>query len=171
MTIVEVMVAATLLAGGIIGALTALDGSRKLNGTSERKEIAIHRGQQELERVRTIPFAQLELASAPATSADPTDARFHVSGGTHYDWDHSSAANPLEPLAISADPAANPDAIVSRRSWSDGRHSGTLDTFVTAVDPKLKRVTVAVKVGGGQQPRRPVVVSTLVSQAARTVTP
>jgi Tfp pilus assembly protein PilV len=167
-TLIEGLVAALVLVTGLLGTLTALDGSRQLTTTAERQTIATHRAEQQIERIRAIPFASLELASAPGTSTDPNDPRSGVSG-TSYDWDRQSASNALEALAIKPAAATNPDAIAPRTTWSDGRYSGTLDTFVTTViADKLKRVTVAVKLDGTARPRTPIYVTTLASAASET---
>ena len=167
MGMVEAMVAAAVLLGGLLSTFLVLDGSRDLTTVSERKEVAVHRAERELERVQAIPYAQLELAAQPtaATPGDALDPRALVSG-TNYDWDLTSATNPLEALVIKAPAATNPDAITSRQTWSDGRMSGTLDTFVTTAATGLKRVTVAVRLDGTQRPRSPIYMSTLVSQQA-----
>ena len=169
MTIVEAMVAALVLAVGMLGTFVVLDGSNRHATVSERKEVAVHRAEDELERVQSIPFATLELADTPTCSApcaDTDDPRRHIVPGppATYDWDWDSATNAAEPLVIKAPAAVNADAIVSRRPWSDGRFSGTLDTFVTTAATDLKRVTIAVRLDGSQAPRRPIVLSTLVAR-------
>jgi hypothetical protein len=163
---VEALGAAVLLLVGVLAALSVFDGSRQLVTTSERKEVAVHHAEQELERAASIPYPQLELVSLPgsADAGDPHDPRAWASG-TMFDWDAASAGNAAEPLAVKAAEAVNPDAIVPRTNWSDGRFSGTSDTFVSLTANGLKRVTVAVRVSGGEPPRQPTVVSTFVAQA------
>lgn len=167
MTVIEAMVASLVLVTGVLSTFAVIDGSRDLTTISERKEAAAHRAQLELERTKAIPFATLELASAPGTSADPLDPRSQVSGSpASYDWDQASASNPLEQLAVATGP--NADAIAPRTAWQDGRYGGTVDTFVTRVATDLKRVTVAVRLDGDQGPRRAVIVSSLVSRQGTT---
>jgi hypothetical protein len=168
MSIIEAMVAAALLLTGVVATLTVLDGSRMLVSTSERTEAAVHRGQQQLERAKAVPFASLELSAAPGASTGPDDPRAAVVAGSppRYDWDLGSGANATEPLDIKAPAATNPDALAPRDTFDDGRISGTIDTFVTDVATDLKRVTVAVLLNGNRPPRRAVYVSTLVSPQA-----
>ena len=166
-TIVEMTMCAALLVGVVVATVGVLDSSREAVTSAERQEVAVHRGEQELERLRAIPFARLELTSAPATSADPADPRFYVRPGPAYDF-NGAAAGGEESLVVTPSGTTNPDAVATRRPWSDGRLSGTLDVFVTAAaaDGKLKRAIVTVTVTGDHAPRRPVVLSTLVSQQA-----
>jgi Tfp pilus assembly protein PilV len=163
LSIVEVMVAALVLVGAIAGCLVALDGARSLTTTSERQEVAVHRAQQELERIKAIPFANLGLEALPQRTGGSGDARHYVSpNGLQYDWNHTTGSNPDEAIVLST----SADRITSHREWNDGRYSGMLDVFVTTVDSRLKRVTVAVKLDGQEEPRNAIVVSTLVSAAA-----
>ena len=169
MTIVEAMVAALVLAAGMLGTFVVLDGSNRHATVSERKEVAVHRAEDELERVRSIPYATLELAETPACDTpcpDADDPRSHIVAGSPatYDWDWDSTTNAAEPFVVKDPLATNADAIVSRRPWTDGRFSGTLDTFVTTAATDLKRVTIAVRLNGAQAPRRPIVLSTLVAR-------
>ena len=170
MGIIEVVVAAAVLLGGLLATFTVLDGSRDLVTVSERKEAAIHRAQAKLERLRTIPFASLELDTAPGapTAGDTNDPRSWVGAGG-FDWDRSSSTNASEPLVVRT--GVNPDAVVPRSSWTDGGFSGTIDTFISTAGPGLRRVTVAVRLAGDQRPRTPIVVSTLVSQQGGATTP
>lgn len=167
MTLIEVMVAASILVGGLVATFMVLDGSRELATVSERKEVMVHRAEDELERIRAIPYAALELTALPgaATAGDLYDPRAGVSGST-YDWDQSSATNPAEPLVVKDPAATNPDAVTPRTSWTDGRYGGTLDVFVTNAGTDLKRVTVAVRLNGSEEPRRPILLSTFVSRQA-----
>lgn len=152
-TIVEMTICAALLVGVVIATVGLLDSSRETITSAERGQVAVQRAEQELERLRTIPFAKLELAS--------------VTGGSTYDF-NGAAAGGVESVVVTPAGTANPDAVAPRRAWSDGRLSGNLDVFVTSAsaDGKLKRATVAVSVTGDAAPRRAVVLSTLVSQQA-----
>ena len=166
MSMVEAMVAIAVLIVGLLATFVVLDGSRELTTVSERKQVAVHRAEDQLERLKTISFARLELVSAPVCPApcSADDPRAQVTG-TNYDWDASSATNAVEPLVV-VGATPNPDAITSHTTWSDGRFAGTLDVFVTTAGTDLKRVTVAVKLDGASEPRRPILLSTLVSRQA-----
>lgn len=166
MSMVEAMVAIAVLIVGLLATFVVLDGSRELTTVSERKQVAVHRAEDQLERLKTISFARLELAATPVcpTPCPANDPRAQVSG-TNYDWDASSTTNPVEPLVV-VGATPNPDAVTSRTTWSDGRFTGTLDVFVTTAGTDLKRVTVAVRINGAGEPQRPILLSTLVSKQA-----
>jgi len=161
MGIVEAITAATILVVGLLATFAVLDGSRELVTTSERKEIAAHRAERELERLSAIPFANLALASLPGAPAagDTEDPRSWVSGSS-FDWDRASASNASEALVVDA---SSPDAATPRQTFTDGATSGTIDTFVTTVATGLKRITVAVRLDGDRPPRRATIAATFTS--------
>jgi type II secretory pathway pseudopilin PulG len=194
-TIVEVAVAATLLIVGIIGALAVFDSGRLLSLVSERQTSVAHRAQQELERVQGLPYKEVAMTAAPSpatgcpsplTPAYPTSPDCYVSAGSYmYDRDDTSKS---EPLTIDAtNGTITPNASGSGCSdgctgtWSDGRLSGEIFTFVSwTSDPNCssgsicpasndyKRVTVVVTLAGVRHPTPPVIVSGLIADPDAT---
>jgi hypothetical protein len=171
MGIIEAMTAAMILLVGILSTFAVLDGSRNLVTVSERKEVAVHHGQLALEEMAARTFAEIATAQPNAgVVTDANDPRNGTSGGPPVTHFRSDTANPIEPLVIGG-------TVASRQCWPDpancntGRISGTTDTWVTQVGTTtdLKRVTVAVRLYGSQGPRRPIYLSTLVSQQAAGV--
>lgn len=172
---VELLLAIALLGAAALALGAALaSGTRFASGSETRQNLA-HRAQQEVERLASLPYAQLAHASAPAAGSTDTASPlywFAASAGT-YRWDRTSAgATTAEPLAISA-----ADGTVStEQTWSDGRSSGKLFAFVTWVtDPRcgsgcpasqnFKRVTVAATLDSGGPPVKPVFVSSILADS------
>ena len=166
MGLVEALVAATILLGGILATLSVIDSSRSLGTVNERKQTAIHRAEQQLEKARAIPYAQLELKDAPVFSATADDPRQHVVTGPplKYDWDQTTPTTNAEALVVNT---ASTQNLYTHEACDCGRYSGWVDTFVTQVGTDLKRVTVAVKLDGATAPRKATLVSTLISRQAR----
>jgi len=91
-TIVEVLVAALLVAIGVVALLGSLDAVSKTNVTAQRHQQALAYGQRELERLRTLDYrTELGLTSFPAASGDgivagdptpkaPKNPNYYVSG-------------------------------------------------------------------------------------------
>ena len=77
-TIVEVLVAAIVLAVGIAGLVGAFDSARKLSLLSERRTVMAHRAQLEIERLQTYPYAQLAMISNPSHSAEASNPDYYV---------------------------------------------------------------------------------------------
>jgi type II secretory pathway pseudopilin PulG len=175
-TIVEIMVAMLLLAGGILatGAVLA-QTARQSTGTEARAAMA-HRAQQEAERLAALPYDQLGHATLPAAGSADVAEPLHWYSPTPktYQWDRGSGgAASAETLVTSA----NGTVAVGPTAWSDGRLSGRLFAFVTWVRDthcgtgcpaaqNYKRVTVAVVLdagAGGGRVTQPAYAATLVA--------
>jgi type II secretory pathway pseudopilin PulG len=91
-TIVEVLVAALLVAIGVVALLGSLDAVSKTNVAAQRHQQALAYGQREIERLRTLDYrTELGLTSFPAASGDgivagdatpktPKNPNYYVSG-------------------------------------------------------------------------------------------
>jgi prepilin-type N-terminal cleavage/methylation domain-containing protein len=91
-TIVEVMVAALLVAIGVVAILGSLDAVSKTGVAAQRHQQAVAYGQREIERLRTLDYrTKLGLTSFPAASGDgiaagdptpnaPKNPNYYVSG-------------------------------------------------------------------------------------------
>jgi prepilin-type N-terminal cleavage/methylation domain-containing protein len=159
-TLIEVLIAATLLLVAVVALTTTFDYSRQLVTTSEAVDVASHRAQAEMERLRSLPFESLALPAAVAHSADPEHPDYYVTGSS-YQWDQGSTGPQTEPLVV--DPAES--ELTHATGWNDGqsRLTGDVYRYVTAVggtNGKAKRITVVVTVEGSDL-RKPVLISSI----------
>jgi Tfp pilus assembly protein PilV len=76
--VVEVMVAALLLAIGLAAMFGAFDSARRLTLLSERRTAMAHRAQLEIERLQTYPYSRLAMATAPSHSSAKTNPDYYV---------------------------------------------------------------------------------------------
>ena len=174
-TLIELMMAALVAAIGVGAITTILTGSRELTTDSERGTAQAHVAEREMEAALAKPYDALGMRQAPTTSTNAQDPRFHVvavGGGFTYKWDQSAPDGAAVENVI-VDAAAGD--VNASTSWSDGRLSGSVYRFVTAVDdpkvanspqrplPDAKRVTIAVTATGGSRPRKPVVLNSVVA--------
>ncbi len=168
-TLVEVLFAAGLCLVAIMAVISTLDYSRELVTHSERRELAVHRAEQEMERVLAVPFNTVALNSTPEHSPNENDPAFYYNGG-NYQWDQG----PTGPRSDSVVVDLATGALEAKTAWNDGRGrtAGWVHRYVTEVadpccptGPKAKRVTVAVTVedSGADAPRAPVLLSTIVT--------
>jgi type II secretory pathway pseudopilin PulG len=153
-TVIEVLVAAFLLAIGIFAALNLLDVSTRATLSAQRNQIAVNRAQREIEDLRRLDYDQIALTSAPATSTDANDPRHRVSGSTFEtkDGDTSSYSD----LVINGQTGIS-DGVVNPgpTSFSAGGVTGKVYRFVVwRNDPECgtcagthdyRRAIVAVK--------------------------
>jgi type II secretory pathway pseudopilin PulG len=148
-TIVEVLVASTILVVGILGTVAALAPARHNGTRSEMREAATHRAEQEIEALRSAGYKALILKASPGTSSDPKDPRMNVSAGSPPTY-RPSASAPAQPLVIDA---ADVDALDPSTTWQTGTTGGKVYRLITK-DPSgadcvqvcPRRVTVAVTI-------------------------
>jgi prepilin-type N-terminal cleavage/methylation domain-containing protein len=162
-TLIEVLVAAVVLTTGILGLIGAFNSARNLTLSSERRTSIAHRAQQEIERLQTVPYAELAMTSTPLHSTETSNPDYYVNG-TKYQWD-PQVASTEELVSATSTPAACESTpqegcgVVSgaRTAWSDGVLSGYVYDFVTwhgdghcgalcPAEKNYKRVTVVVTV-------------------------
>lgn len=183
---IEVIVAAFLVAGAAMSIVGSLDASRNLTSSSERVEAATHVAQQELERILALGYEEIAMEAPGPQHVDDLDhPRYHVQDADDegdpptYRWNHAAGAGEphTEPLVL-RDPGADPAPAVGSEpsAWDDGRLSGEVHRFVTWVDDAscpsdpddlcpggndYKRVTVAVTIDGEERPRKPILIAAL----------
>jgi prepilin-type N-terminal cleavage/methylation domain-containing protein len=171
-TLFELLAAITLLAVGLIALVGTFDGSRDLVSVAEKTEVASHRAERELERILALPYASVAHPSTPGSSTDQTSPAAFVSG-TSYQYDQGTTGPRSETLAVVPGSAVG----TAPANWVDSetRLRGRLQSFVTWTgdyctvvnrDLCAKRVTVAVTVDGNRPLRRPVLISTILTNPA-----
>ena len=167
-TLIEILVAATLAAVGIMALFTGFDSSRSMVTMAERNETASHQAQQELERLLAMDYAGLALTAAPTPSTDDEAPGRYVDGEGNYQWDQGKTGPRWEELVV--DPVNG--QVEPVRTWSDDRLSGEIHVFTTNVyddklvqtptdEPDARRITVAVTVNGEGGPDKPVLMSSI----------
>ena len=94
-TLVEVLVAALLFAGGALAVLAVLDVSTRNTYRAEQSQVAINVAQRELEKMRQIEYAQLALGTAPVPATVDSTLRPRVTASTYALSPTSSAPSTL----------------------------------------------------------------------------
>ena len=167
-TLVELLIARTVLAVGLVAIIGGVDRSNGLTLTSQDREQMSAYGQRELERLRTYPYDSLALNSLPAASgtgltpddgeqSNPRNPSYYVSGSNFKvksDYSNSSSGPP-------PNVASGGEQMVSGGTLSPGPDTVTLGTtkflvyrYITWRDDPgctscpgtqdTKRITVAV---------------------------
>lgn len=111
LTLVEVLVAILVLTVGILSLIQTFDSSRKLTLVAERRASIAHLAQREIERLESVPYNELAMATAPTHSGESSNPDYYVdysspvkckeehSGGC-YAW-NAEKPTEEEPLVIS----------------------------------------------------------------------
>jgi prepilin-type N-terminal cleavage/methylation domain-containing protein len=173
MTLIELLVAAVLIAVGVVSLFTVFDSSRALVTTSEKNDVAAHQGEADLESILKMDYKTVALPSALVHSSTTTNPDWYVQANGSYQWDQSTVS-PKSPDPVVVD--ATNSGLTHISTWSDGqsRLSGSIYRYVTWIDDpnvagtqNAKRVTIAVTVnntgpGAAGSLKKPVIVSSVV---------
>jgi Tfp pilus assembly protein PilV len=160
MTLVELMVAAFVLALGVLAIFSVVTSARELTSKAETLEAASHLAQQEIENMQSLTWTAMAHASTPASGPGT-----HTVTGTSYQ--HRSGQ--FETVAVNVGGTVSATAT----TWSDGRLGGQIWRFASWVDDSstpataqdYKRLTVVVSVTTGRHAiQNPVVVSTFAAR-------
>jgi len=185
-TLIEVLVAAVLLAVGLLALVASLDESRSLGNVSQHESAAAHFAERDLENWLARPYNEIALTRNP--TAAPADPKAPT-------W--TSIANSNLPSTPNDERAVTDEAICTApgtgcplvgtidpiATWSDDKFGtrGYVYRYVTWVDDAYcsatncpgttdyKRITIAVTIttsagatpGHGQGPKTPIVVSAI----------
>jgi prepilin-type N-terminal cleavage/methylation domain-containing protein len=170
-TLFELLIAMVVTAVGLMALVSSFDHSRDLVSNAEKIEVASHQAERQMERVLSLPYAQVAHRSLPVHSDDTADPRHYVNGSI-YQWDQGPTGPQSGTLVVDATKGST---LIDARSWvdSESRLEGAVHTFVTETgdlcsDTRCpsgsqagRRVTVAVTVEGPRPLRRPVLISTI----------
>lgn len=180
MGLIEVLIATLVLTIGTLGVIGGFTSSRKLDLLSERRTSIAHRAQLEIERLQGLSYKELAMSSAPTHSTVETNPDYYVKeGGTEYQY--GSSTTETEKLVesktgvISNSPTGRQcSESVGACEWKDGNVSGSVYDFVTTYTeadklscegekcPKRITVVATANVPTGNQPVKPIRVSTLI---------
>jgi hypothetical protein len=78
MTIVEVLVAGLILVAGALGVLGIVDAGTRNTFRAEQSQVVSNLLQQEVEKLRQIPYEELALTSLPVDSGDPASPNSRI---------------------------------------------------------------------------------------------
>jgi prepilin-type N-terminal cleavage/methylation domain-containing protein len=176
-TLIEVLIATVIMVVGIMAVVTTFESSRNLTTVDAKQESATHRGERELESIIARPYDNIALTAAPSHSGtSDSDPGFFVTSASppKYQWDRSDASK-LESFCSGSTAPCDGSAgalTPGPQPWTAAGDSGSLYRFVTWVDDQCgnctattdyKRVTVALTVNGPNAPKKPIYISTIVS--------
>jgi Tfp pilus assembly protein PilV len=106
LTMIEVLVAASVLLIGLVGAFEGIISSNRAVTAGERYAAMEQVGEQALQAAQSLPYASIADSSAPTqtSTTNTTNPTSYLSanctGGSCYQWNPSSSSS-IEPLAVS----------------------------------------------------------------------
>ena len=134
-TVVEVLIAAVLLAITAIAVFGLVDAASRNNYRSQQSQVVNDRLQQEMEKLKQVPYDQLALTSVPAHSSVSSDPNSRVSGTT---FNVSPSGSNYEGLVYNGGNSQESGGTVSGgtvdpgpTSFQDGDVKGSIYRYVT----------------------------------------
>ena len=132
---VEVLIAAVLLAITAIAVFGLVDAASRNNYRSQQSQVVNDRLQQEMEKLKQVPYDQLALTSVPAHSSVSSDPNSRVSGTT---FNVSPSGSNYEGLVYNGGNSQESGGTVSGgtldpgpTSFQDGDVKGSIYRYVT----------------------------------------
>jgi prepilin-type N-terminal cleavage/methylation domain-containing protein len=173
-TLIEVLIAVAVMSVGVAATMRVFGAAGRTTLRAQQHEVAVQQAQAEVDRLATLSYGDLALASAPPTSSDPKNPGYKVSGGNFIvrsDLNEPLVLTPGAGGTARVEPGPEPFAV----GTSDATISGMVHRYVTWRDETCplnlcegqqdtKRVIVAVTVDplAGTSAMAPVWVSTIV---------
>ena len=81
--IIEALVAAVMLSLAAVAIFDAYDAGTRGTYRAQQDQVELSLAQQELERIRALPYSQIALTAEPGTSTNPSDVLSRVNSGTN----------------------------------------------------------------------------------------
>ena len=151
MTMVEVVVAATVLVVGVLALLTVFSTSAQLNTRSEREAQATAWAQRQIEGYRSLAYDNVALSSCSGTG---WWTKIKTTGDSLY----------VAPLATEASVCSTTNGkIAPNGTWQDNQMNvrGSVFRYVTQPATDVKRIVIVVFADGAGKLSKPVVVQAM----------
>jgi prepilin-type N-terminal cleavage/methylation domain-containing protein len=168
-TVVELLIAIVILAVGVLATLSVFDTSKRATLVSERLVSQNHVAQRELERVESLPYAEVALTGAPTPQSDTANPDSYVGSGTcpNFTWNQSGGQSDqlvinncsypgISQAVTNGVVSPTPDtsdyqgyAVYDFVTWVNDSVCGTATGTSCPISYSYKRITVEVCASGG----------------------
>src|SRR5205809_5369654 len=82
-TLVELLVAVTLLSVGVAATIAVFGSSSRASLTAQRGDVATEKAEAEIDKIAALEYGEIAMAAAPPASTGPNDPNSRVSGGKY----------------------------------------------------------------------------------------
>ncbi len=160
-TLIEVVIAIFLLMLGSLTILSLVDASARNNYRVEQSQVAVNQLEAELERIKQLPYNEVALTSAPASSGDPDQPASRVSGAQ---FALERDGTDLRPLVVNGSTLEEGGTVsggtlsATPTPFRSGDIAGTISRYVVWVNDTRCPDSVCP---GSQDIKRVIVVATL----------
>jgi prepilin-type N-terminal cleavage/methylation domain-containing protein len=146
-TLVELLVAMSVLLIGIVATFGVFASSKNANLVSQRHEVAVHQAQREMERLRALKYTELGLMTPlPTHSNDPNDPNYRIQANGNFlvktsDCGGSNQPPCEEPLVSGDDSRVEPGPTPFYVGETGAAVSGKVYRYVTWRDENCTTCT------------------------------
>jgi Tfp pilus assembly protein PilV len=160
LTMIEVVIAALVLTLGSLALFNLMSTQARNTFRGEQSQVVSNRLQEEMEKIKSLPYSQIALTGLPTDTADTADPRWRTIG-TNYavakDGSQHRALVYNGSTLVGGGTVTGGTVSPAPEQFSSGDTSGTIYRFVTWEDDPncpatscpgsqdLKRVTVAIR--------------------------
>jgi hypothetical protein len=95
LTVVEVMVAAMIMLIGGLAVLQVVDSAARNNYRGEEAQVVSNRLQQEMEKIKRLPYDSIALSAVPQDTSDVKDPRWRTQGTSYAVTKQGTSPQPL----------------------------------------------------------------------------
>jgi type II secretory pathway pseudopilin PulG len=127
LTLIEVMIAAIVLVLGSAATFGILSAATKNAQRAKATQTVLHLAQEEMERMRSLPYGRLAVEEIPAASSNPLDPNSRILGSS-FALRKTPVGEP-EPLVVDAE-GVSPESPFSVGSPQGGGVTGTVYRYV-----------------------------------------
>src|SRR5947208_1255626 len=82
-TLVELLVAVTLLSVGVAATIAVFGSSSRASLTAQRGDVETEKAEAEIDKIAALEYGEIAMAAAPPASTGPNDPNSRVSGGKY----------------------------------------------------------------------------------------
>jgi prepilin-type N-terminal cleavage/methylation domain-containing protein len=177
--LIELLIAMVILSIGIAATIGVFGASGRTTVGAQRNDVAAQQAQAEIDKLSTLKYGELALNSMPASSTDPNNPGYRVSGTTlkvKPGLNEDLVLTPGNALTAKVAPGPQSFSVGSGGSkitgkiyryvtWRDENCPDALCKDTTGNTKDTKRVTVAITVdpSGTQSVRPPVWISSVIA--------
>jgi prepilin-type N-terminal cleavage/methylation domain-containing protein len=154
-TLVELLVAVTLLSVGVAATIAVFGSASRASLTAQRGDVATQKAEAEIEEIAALKYGEIAMTAAPPSSTDPADPNSRVSGGRYMGEDlvltpgsgFSAKVDPgPETFVVGVGGSSITGKIYRFVSWRDEGSCADTSNSICTSNHDTKHVVVAVTI-------------------------
>src|SRR3954454_8250383 len=109
-SMIEVMIAALVLTLGALAMLGLVSSQAHNTFRGEQSQVVSNRLQEEMEKIKALPYSQIAMSGLPTDTTDTTDPRWRTSGTS---YSTAQGGTVFGPVVVNGNPLIDGRAVTS----------------------------------------------------------